>query len=79
MAASSLSPALRFFDAILAFRSVHRLPGQMALSVIVSLSDIVCKNTRPLLSSSRNLPKSILPRSIAPVCIIAIRLVVSGT
>ena len=65
-------------SSVLAFTSVHRLPGQMALSVIVSLSDMVVTNFRPLLSSSRRRAKSIEPMSASPVSIIAMRVVISG-
>ena len=64
---------------VLALMSVQRLPGQIALSVIVSLSDMVVMNFKPAFSSSVRRAKSIALMSASPVSIIAMRLVISGT
>ena len=65
-------------SSVLAFLSVQRLPGQMTLRVIVSLSLIVGMNFRPFSSSSFSLAKSMEARSISPVSIAAMREVISG-
>ena len=76
--ATVVSPSERS-ACVLALKSVQRLPGQIALSVIVSLSDMVVMNFSPCASSSVRRAKSIALMSASPVAIIAMRLVISGT